>query len=251
MHSHHFLLSCLLFLNEGIGFKAHRINESCVLINSGTTIEICNRVLHIGVPTQDEIAVIKELYNGLPFTWPINPADEDSSHILKEQGFVDVGMYPAMAVDIADVSPAQYGDGICVQEIFFDSKALEQWALIITESFSYAHGKLDEVFKMLKMLQEQVMPGSCSLYLAYYNGEPAACGFVLVHGDVASLHLIGTLKEFRNKGLGSAVTHALLLHAKNKGCKQAVLIASPLGRPVYERLGFKEFAKYKIYVYGK
>ena len=242
------LLSCLLFLNEGIGFNIQRINDRCVLINSGTTINICNRVLHTGIPTCDEIALIKKQFAGLPFSWPINSDDADSSHILKEYGFIDVGTYPAMAVDIADVPSIRYGDSIHVKEIFFESSALEQWATILTEAFSYAHGKRDEVFKMLKFFQEQVHRDKCALYLAYYDGQAVACGLVLMHGDVASLHVIATLQEFRNKGLGAAVTHALLLHAQQKGCKQAVLLASALGRPVYERLGFKEYAVYKIYV---
>ena len=248
MHTQQLLLSCLLFLNEGIGFKVQRINEHCVLINSGSTIDICNRVLHTGVPTYDEIALIKKQFAGLPFSWPMNPDDEESSQLLKEHGFIDVGDYPAMAVDIADVPSTSYGDSIHVKEIFFESDELEQWATILTESFSYAYGKRDEVFNMLKFFQEQVQRDKCALYLAYYDGRAAACGLVLMHGDIASLHVIATLQEFRNKRLGSAVTHALLLHAKQKGCKRAILLASALGRPVYERLGFKEYALYKIYV---
>ena len=84
MHTQQLLLSCLLFLNEGIGFKVQRINEHCVLINSGSTIDICNRVLHTGVPTYDEIALIKKQFAGLPFSWPMNPDDEESSQLLKE-----------------------------------------------------------------------------------------------------------------------------------------------------------------------
>lgn len=248
MHTQQFLLACLLFLNEGIGFKIRHINDSCVLINSGSTINICNRVLYTGVPTNDEIALIKKEFAGLPFSWPINADAEDSSHILKEHGFIDVGIYPAMAVDIVDVSPISYGDNIQIEEIFFDSDALEQWVSIITESFAYAHGKRDEVFKMLKFFQEQVHRDKCVLYLARYDSQAAACGLVLLQDDIASLHLIATLIEFRNKGLGSAVTLALLLHAKQKGCKRVVLLASAQGRPVYERLGFKEYAVYKIYV---
>lgn len=55
------------------------------------------------------------------------------------------------------------------------------------------------------------------------------------------------LDYYRNKGLGYAISHKPLLDARNRGFKQTILLASSKGRPLYNRIGFKEYASYHFY----
>jgi len=61
------------------------------------------------------------------------------------------------------------------------------------------------------------------------------------------MQAINTLPEYRKKGLGTAVSARLLDTAHARGCHTAILFASPLGRPVYQKLGFKEIEDWDTY----
>ena len=70
----------------------------------------------------------------------------------------------------------------------------------------------------------------------YYLGE-GVCG----------LYFVGTLPEARKKGIGFSITQRPLMEAKKLGYKAAILQASNMGRPVYLKLGFKEYSKMGSY----
>lgn len=73
--------------------------------------------------------------------------------------------------------------------------------------------------------------------------HPVACAyapdaFALAHDDGTTLgvYLVGTAARARGQGLGTAVTAAALAALPDR---PALLTATTMGRPVYERLGFR------------
>ena len=80
---------------------------------------------------------------------------------------------------------------------------------------------------------------SIKLFVGYYNDEPAACGLVFYDqfGN-AGLHMIGTLPQFRGKGLAYNITVHLLKECIQDGRLRCVLHASEVGEKVYLKLGF-------------
>ena len=59
----------------------------------------------------------------------------------------------------------------------------------------------------------------------------------------AGFYDVGVLEKERNRGIGSAMmTHALQL-ARERGARQAVLLASGMGYGMYRRVGFQEVCK--------
>ncbi len=67
-------------------------------------------------------------------------------------------------------------------------------------------------------------------------------------GAVLGIFNVATVPAARGRGVGRAVTLAALRDGAGAGCRMAVLQASEMGHPVYERLGFRDFAAYDIYV---
>ena len=65
-----------------------------------------------------------------------------------------------------------------------------------------------------------------------------------MHNDVAWLAHIIVHPEFRNKGLGKLITQTLVDRAKTENCSTVYLIATELGAPVYEEVGFVTEAEY-------
>jgi len=84
---------------------------------------------------------------------------------------------------------------------------------------------------------------------ARVDGQAVAGGLGLVAEETVGLYVVATLEEFRGRGIGGAVTEALLAEGKAHGARHAILHTTPMGRPVYERIGFAEVCPTAQYVW--
>lgn len=82
------------------------------------------------------------------------------------------------------------------------------------------------------------------------NGEITGTGCAIVHGKTAWLAHIIVHKEYRNRGIGLAITQALVDRLRNT-CETILLIATALGEPVYKKVGFKKETEYVYLKEGK
>ena len=64
-------------------------------------------------------------------------------------------------------------------------------------------------------------------------------GTLWIADGVGGILNVGTLEEARGRGIGYAVTLALLVRARELGATNAALHASPQGFPIYLRMGFR------------
>lgn len=71
------------------------------------------------------------------------------------------------------------------------------------------------------------------------DGQWACVALTLRLGDDASVQYVATDPAFRRRGLASRLLGAVLSEARADGLRTATLQASPDGRGVYERLGFR------------
>ena len=65
-----------------------------------------------------------------------------------------------------------------------------------------------------------------------------ATGVASAHGHAGWVGVIFVAPDARGSGLGRRITRAVLERLETRGCRTQILIASPLGRPIYEREGF-------------
>jgi len=75
-------------------------------------------------------------------------------------------------------------------------------------------------------------------FVAEYGGEIVGTGVASAHGPVGWVGTIFVAPDRRGSGLGGALTRAVVDELDGRGCRTLVLIATPLGRPIYEREGF-------------
>ncbi len=75
----------------------------------------------------------------------------------------------------------------------------------------------------------------------------AAIGSVIMHAETAWLSHIIVAPDMRRQGLGLAMTRALIDEAENNGRNTQLLIATRMGRPLYEHLGFHLSCEYLSY----
>ncbi len=86
-----------------------------------------------------------------------------------------------------------------------------------------------------------VMQPEISLVLVR-SGEspPAAVAMVMHTGEMAGLYWVATRESARGQGLAAACTVAATNLALERGARAVALQASPMGDPVYRRLGWRE-----------
>jgi GNAT superfamily N-acetyltransferase len=90
-------------------------------------------------------------------------------------------------------------------------------------------------------------PEMLRLYAARVNGDNAACvGAIHDRGD-CGIFLVATRPDARGRGLAGDLMTAALNDAREAGCETASLQSTTMGKPVYARLGFREFGPLQMW----
>lgn len=81
--------------------------------------------------------------------------------------------------------------------------------------------------------------GAARIYVAREGGVPVACAMLLDHGSNSELEAVAVVPEARGRGLSAALVAHGLADAAERGARTTTLVATALGRPVYDRLGYR------------
>jgi ribosomal protein S18 acetylase RimI-like enzyme len=78
------------------------------------------------------------------------------------------------------------------------------------------------------------------LYRALTDGEPACVSATLDHGADLGVYFVATHPEHRGRGLASRLMSLALVQGRERGLETSSLQGSPMGTPIYLRLGYSE-----------
>ena len=97
-----------------------------------------------------------------------------------------------------------------------------------------------EIARYIPMLRDH--PDSMSIYVAYVDREPAACGRVYFHpnSQFAGLYGGNTREKFRRRGLFIQVVAARIREALNRGIVNICVDALPTSEPILRKRGFQD-----------
>lgn len=87
-----------------------------------------------------------------------------------------------------------------------------------------------------------------TVYVGYVDGRPVTTGLGFRTGRTIGVYNISTLPGARNRGYGAAMTERVATDGAAGGCDVAILQASPMGRPIYERLGYRTVVDYDAWI---
>ena len=85
-------------------------------------------------------------------------------------------------------------------------------------------------------------------FLALLDGEPVGIAMTMVSHGVAGIYWVGSLEQARGKGIGRAVTVAATNAGFDLGADVASLQASPMGKPIYEAMGYETAFEYQMWM---
>jgi len=86
------------------------------------------------------------------------------------------------------------------------------------------------------------------LYVGYARGAPVTTGAGVRTGQAIGVYNIATVEGARRRGYGEVMTARIASDGRAAGCAIAILQASPMGLPIYERLGYRTVVEYDGYV---
>jgi len=158
------------------------------------------------------------------------PADDDEARVLLARAGHKLDGEPhAMAVDLTG-GVERPPDG-----------ALEDWTSEGDPSEvgpindrAYGHGT-DSFTRALGGLGGDGM----RVYLARREGRAVGCLIVVDHDRNATIELVAVVPEARGHGIAGKLLGHALADAAGRGIETSTLVSTKLGRPVYERVGYR------------
>src|SRR6185369_4396008 len=83
-----------------------------------------------------------------------------------------------------------------------------------------------------------------AVFTGLIERQPVSTAMLAVTDGVAGVYNVATADPNRGRGYGAALTWAAVAEGARRGCRIASLQSSPLGLPVYERMGFRHLGDY-------
>ena len=104
------------------------------------------------------------------------------------------------------------------------------------------YGFPDDLFPTVFAEPASVLAEDIEAVVAYADGQPVATAQVFFHGVTAYVGWVATTAAAMRGGLGTLVTREVIARACLRGASTVSLMASPMGAPVYRRIGFSDVA---------
>jgi hypothetical protein len=171
--------------------------------------------------------------------------DEDLAEAAEAAGFQAVFEMPEMLLSSKRPEPEPMPSGAELRKLSDESEAPDFWT-VAKEAYA-TNGFPPEVFagytNHAGLLADNVVA-----FIAYLAGEPASIAMTIVSDNVAGIYWVGSRERARGHGLGRAVTVAATNAGLELGAEIASLQASPMGRPIYAKLGYEAVYDYRLMV---
>lgn len=90
-------------------------------------------------------------------------------------------------------------------------------------------------------------PDVLNTYLARLDGRAAGCLVVVDHDRNAHVEMVAVVPEARGQGIAGKLQAHALADAAERGLETSTLVSTKAGRPVYERLGYRDFGTLQMW----
>ncbi len=196
----------------------------------------------------DAIAASQDLIRakGVPGSWHVGPSmrPADLDRRLRAHGF-EGGPEPGMAADLDALPSAAQTSELRVARVTSDAD-LDAYEHVLALGFGEGPPEAKWVRKIYGLigLADDV---DWRHHIGRLDGEPVATASVYLAAGVAGLYFVCTTPDARRRGIGTEISRAALVGARELGFQVGVLGTSPMGRSVYERLGFRQVCDVHVY----
>ena len=187
---------------------------------------------------------------GVPISWRTGPATTPTNlgEHLQSHGLQYVGDARGMAMELSLLRQNMIMPPGLSVECATSASARQDFMRVYAAGSDDSEGYVGTFGKVFKILRSGERPG-WRHYVGYMNGSPVACSCVYLGSQLAGIFRVAVIPEVRGEGIGSAISMAPLLTARELGYRVAVLNPSDMSYGMYKRLGFQERYRMSLYVW--
>lgn len=233
------LRSVFFGLAENTPNGATRRFGSLVASSSGLPLPIYNRVFVFDDPPRDDLAAAVRWLEerDLPY-WVtvVEPVVESVEQLTDDLGLVPSHTQPGMAMHTLDTIPSNLSDAAIAEVTSRDE--LHDFVQVAASVFETPVDVAEQVYRAALTAEED------RLFLGRVDDQPAGCGLLNRTDDVAGVYTIGVIEEFRRRGIGEAMSWAVLRVGRDAGCQVGVLQSSEMAYQLYRKMGFEPVVTY-------
>ncbi len=219
------------------------------LLASGLPIRLFNQVLvESDHPTRSAIADVVGITRERGDRFVVNlrvGADDPFVSLMSDLGLVPLSAtpwMPGMALHPIPDADASAPDGLRIVRVT-DTAGLEDHIRVGVAGFGMPESIWHEVMSPRLLGQEDV-----AVYVGYMNGEAVSTGLGIQTGKTIGVYNIASVPEARGRGYATAMTRRVAADGARNGCDVAILQASDMGLPIYERIGYRTVVEYMGYI---
>jgi GNAT superfamily N-acetyltransferase len=160
---------------------------------------------------------------------------------LRAEGLEVLVRQPAMAVRLDDLETPKVPEGV---EIV---RAQEPGLLAELVEVEVAAFETDRAVAEGLLSPSQLSLPNVRFYAAIVDGRAVAQAMTNTQRGAVGVFGVGTLPEFRRRGIGTAIT-AFAIDDVRGEADLAWLQSTEMGRPLYERMGFRRVSEWNVWV---
>jgi ketosteroid isomerase-like protein len=175
--------------------------------------------------------------------WTRAHADQALDAGLRRRGLQELVSMPAMAL-LGDPGTRVAPPGLHIRRAT-DEQGRRDYLAVTTEAYA-VYGQPPAFTEAAFSALESVCAPHVQGFVGYLDGKPVAAAMLWLSHGVGGINWVGTVSEHRGRGFAEAVTWAAVREGFRRGAAFANLQASPMGRPVYERMGFITPSHYHV-----
>lgn len=205
------------------------------------------------------IAEIVAAYDALPapFLWwraPFHGPADLGERLERAHVFAVDEHVPAMAMDLATLGPGpEPPAGLEVRGVRDEDGLRDYFGILAAEppdAGAPPQWPPEKLERVVARLRDRVPLEPAPLRIVgYLHGRPVATARLSLAGGAAGIYAIATLPEARGRGIGAALTHAVMTTGRDLGYRVATLQSSDMGYRIYQRLGFQHVFDYALHVH--
>jgi GNAT superfamily N-acetyltransferase len=229
----------LMTSGSGDGWAIERDGVLAAVMPAAPERAVVNSVLYREAEglraAYDEVATA---YNEIGANWTVwvPPGDDAAAEFLEHEGHVLDAQPMAMARELKgverppdDALPDWTANGDLADVGPLNDRAYD-WG---TDSFARA--------------MDGFPAAATNVYVARRDGDPVGCLLMTDHDGNTDVELVAVVPEARGSGITQHLLGHALADAAERGMRTSTLVATRMGYPVYERVGFRALEPFSMW----